>query len=376
MTMRLHRALPGRRCFGGLLVGLACLLAGNGCATTTYRATELPAKYAARPVDRLNTADLSRLTAYTVPSNQIGVGDLLEVAVFAGYSDSETHPNKVNVAADGTVDVPLIGPVPVEGLTPEEAQLAIREAAIARDVFRTPHVSVRVEEQRFNRIAVSGEVEEPQVVEVPRGNSTLLNAILAAGGLTEFASAEVTICRPALAANAPDALRGNPLRLTDNGNSVKLASYEEEEPGGRANSFDVNLVSASKEGTGVYTLDDGDVVHVKRRPERKVRVGGLVMAGGEFDMPPDEDVHLVDALTMAGGHSVQFADSVVVLRRMSETDEPVVIKGSIREAKRNKGNIRLQANDVVIVEDTPITMAFETFKSFFRFSVGSSIALF
>ena len=377
MTTRSYRASSVRRCLGGILLGLATLFAGNGCVGPTYRATELPPEYAAKPVDKLNTADLSKLVSHSVRSSQIGIGDLLEVTASAGYSNGETEPPKVyvNVAADGTADIPPIGPVRVDGLNPEEAQLAIADAARQRDVFRTPYISVRVEEQRVNKIAVSGQVVEPGVVEVPRGNSTLLSAILAAGGLTEDASAEVTISRPALAANTPDALRGNPLRLTGGGDSVVLASYEEERPE-QARTFEINLVSASKKGKGVYFLDDGDVVHVKKRPERKIRVGGLVKLPGEFDMPVDEDMYLADALTQAGDHDTMGADSVVVLRRMSGVEKPITIKASMRDAKRNKGNIRLQANDVVIVEETPVTLAIEALKSFFRFSIGSSMVLF
>lgn len=375
MTTRSHRTLPVRRCFGGMLAALACLVAANGCVTPTYQATELPAEIAAKPIDKLNTADLSRLTSFAVRSNQIGIGDLLEVTVYSSYGDGETKPSMVNVAGDGTADVPLIGPVQVDGMTPEEAQFAIGEAARQRDVFRTPYVSVRMEEQRMNKIAVSGAVKEPQIVEIPRGNSTLLNAIVAAGGLTEDASAEVTIRRPVLAANTPDAIRGNPLRLAGGDNSVVLASYEED-GGQRASTYEVNLVSASEDATGVFALDDGDVVHVKKRPDRKIRVGGLVKSPNEYDMPPDEDIYLVDALTMAGDHALQGADSVVVLRRVPGQVEPVTIKASIREAKRNQGNIRLQANDVVIVEETPVTIAYEVVKSFFRFSIGSSLALF
>ena len=377
MTTRSYRMLPVRGCFGGLFAVLLCLVAGNGCVTPTYQATELPPEYAAKPVDKLNRADLSRLTSHSVRSSQIGIGDLLEVAVYSGYGDDRTEPNKVNVAADGTADIPLIGPVQVNGMTPEESQYAIAEAARQRDVIRTPYVSVRVEEQRRVKVAVSGAVIEPSVVELPQGNSTLLNAILAAGGLAEDASPEVTIRRPVLAANAPDALRGNPLRLAGGGDSVVLASYEEETPSGdEATTFEINLVSATEEGTGVHLLADGDVVHVKRRPDRKIRVGGLVKIPGEIDIPPDEDIYLVEALTMAGDHTIQTADSVVVLRRVPGTPEPVTIKASIREAKRNEGNILLQANDVVIVEETPVTIAIETLKTFFRFSVGSSLALF
>jgi polysaccharide export outer membrane protein len=375
MTTISHRALTVRRCAGGLLVTLVALISAGGCVTTTYRASELPPEYIAKPIDRLNKADLSRLTSYSVRSNQIGIGDLLEIGVFSGYGANKIDPVKVNVAPDGTADVPLIGPVGLSGMTPDEASQAIEVAARQRDVFRTPHVFVRIEEQRKNRIYVSGAVNTQGVVEIPRGNSTLLSAILEAGGLTEDASPDVTIRRPALSQNIPDALRGNPLRLAGSGNSVVLASYDEG-PGEQAETIQVDLVSATQEGKGGYYLDDGDVVHVKKRPDRKIQVSGLVKSPGDFEMPPNEDLYLVNAVALAGGTSVQGADSVLVIRRVSGAEEPITIKASIREALKNHGNIRIQENDVVMVEETPVTMAFETLKTFFRFSVGSSLALF
>lgn len=375
MTTKSHRAAPVRRCVGGLLATLLAMLSAVGCVTATYRATELPLEYVAKPVDRLNKADLSRLTSCSVRSNQIGIGDFLEIQIFSGYGANKLDPVKVNVGPDGTAEVPLIGPVAVSGLTPDEASRAIEAAGRQREIFRTPNVSVKIDQQKMNKIAVSGAVMQQGVIEIPQGNSTLLNAILAAGGLTEYASATVTIRRPALSANMPDALRGNPLRLAGGGNSVVLASYDEPQ-GEEAETIEINLSEATKEGKGVFYLDDGDVVHVQKQPERKIQVSGLVKNPGDFELPPDEDLYLINALGLAGGASTTFADSVIVIRRVPGSDQPITIKASVREALMNRGNIRIQENDVVMIEETPVTMAFETLKTFFRFSVGSSLALF
>lgn len=375
MTTISHRTLPPWRCVAGVVMALLVAVGAGGCVTTTYRATELPPQFAAAPIDRLNRADLSRLTSYSVRSNQIGVGDLLSIEVFSGYGDSDLEPALVNVAPDGTADVPLIGKVPIDGMTPDEASEAICKAARERDVFRTPHVSVKMEEQKTNKIYVSGGVVKQGMVELPRGNSTLLAAILAAEGLSEDASPDVTIRRPAMSAKTPDALRGNPLRTAGGPNAVQLASYEEG-LGEQAETIEVDLVSASQNGDGGYYLADGDVVHVRRRPERKIQVTGLVTSPGEFDMPDNEDLYLENALAYAGGAKVQFADDVVITRRPLDGGEPITITASIREVRKNRGNIRIQENDVITVVETPVTIAFETLKTFFRFSVGSSLALF
>ena len=83
MTTISPRTLSLRQWFSAVFAAWFCLGAA-GCATTTYRATDLPLEYAAKPIDRLDKADLSRLTSYSVRSNQIGVGDLLEVGIPPG----------------------------------------------------------------------------------------------------------------------------------------------------------------------------------------------------------------------------------------------------------------------------------------------------
>ncbi len=257
MTARSHRALPVRQWFGGLWVAFACLFAGGGCAST-YQAEQLPPEYVAKRVDRFNNADPVRLASYSAQNNQIGTGDLLEVAVYSGFDGEKTEPDMVNVAADGTANVPLIGLVRVAGLTPDQAQRAIGQAAYERDIVRTPAVSVRIEE----------------------------------------------------------------------------------------------------------------------RPERKVQVSGLVKLPGEIEMPPNTDLRLASAVAMAGGKSEQLADTVLVIRQPPQGREPITIEASLRDVRRNRGNIVLQENDVVIVEESPVTIGFDLLQKFFRFSLGSSIALF
>ncbi len=257
MTARSHRALPARQWFGGLWVAFACLIAGGGCAST-YQAEKLPPEYVARRVDRFTNADPRRLASHSAQNNQIGTGDLIQVAVYSGYDGDKTEPDMVNVAADGRANVPLIGLVPVAGLTPDEAQRAIGQAAYEQDILRTPHVSVRIEE----------------------------------------------------------------------------------------------------------------------RPERKIQVSGLVKLPGEIEMPPNADLRLASAVAMAGGTSEQLADTVLVIRQPPQGRDPITIKASLRDVRRNRGNIVLQENDVVIVEETPVTVGFNLLQKFFRFSIGSSVALF
>ena len=103
---------------------------------------------------------------------------------------------------------------------------------------------------------------------------------------------------------------------------------------------------------------------------------GLVNRPGKIDLPPDQELYLLDALAMAGGRSSELADRVEILRHRSSTGEPVRIMASVREAKRNPdANIRLAPGDVISVEDTPITMLERMLRYFLRIGVSASVPI-
>ena len=90
-------------------------------------------------------------------------------------------------------------------------------------------------------------------------------------------------------------------------------------------------------------------------------------------MPFDRDLHLLDALAMAGGRTTAAADLVLIVRRVPHENRYVVIDASVRQAKRESAaNLRLAPNDVVSVEETPITFLSGAMRNFLRFgfSIG------
>jgi hypothetical protein len=68
---------------------------------------------------------------------------------------------------------------------------------------------------------------------------------------------------------------------------------------------------------------------------------------------------------------------VWVVRQVPGGEDSVRIVVSIRQAKRNAAaNVRLQAGDIVSVEQTPATFVFDLLRTFTRFGFGSSVPLF
>lgn len=117
---------------------------------------------------------------------RIGVDDRLQVSVWRNPELSVTVP----VRPDGRISVPLLGDVMAGGRAPQEVAADI-EARLATYV-RDPKVAVILVDLRshefISRVRVTGAVRQP--VSVPyRQGMTVLDAVLLAGGVTDFAAA-------------------------------------------------------------------------------------------------------------------------------------------------------------------------------------------
>lgn len=120
---------------------------------------------------------------------RIGVDDQVQVAVWRNPELSVSVP----VRPDGRISVPLIGDVMAGGRTPEEVARSIEERLAA--YVRDPKVAVILTELRshefISRVRVTGAVRNP--VSIPhRQGMTVLDAVLQAGGLNDFAAANRT----------------------------------------------------------------------------------------------------------------------------------------------------------------------------------------
>lgn len=121
----------------------------------------------------------------TNESYRIGVDDIVQVSVWRNPELGITVP----VRPDGKISVPLVGDVDAGGRTPDEVGKDIQEKLGA--FVRDPQVAVILTELRsheyLSRVRVTGAVRQP--VSLPfRPGMTVLDAVLAAGGLTEFAA--------------------------------------------------------------------------------------------------------------------------------------------------------------------------------------------
>lgn len=199
-----------------LAITAILLLALAGCASSPNRGT------AATPSE----------SSPTTSEYRIGVDDQIQVNVWRNPDLSVSVP----VRPDGMISVPLIGDIQAGGRTPAEVAAAV-EQKLAR-YMREPQATVIVTELRshefISRVRVTGAVQQP--VSLPyRQGMTVLDAVLEAGGLTEFASA----------------------------NKAKL--YRRGEGGSKVMSVDLGRILSRGDLQTNYYLMPGDIVSVPER---------------------------------------------------------------------------------------------------------------
>jgi polysaccharide export outer membrane protein len=121
---------------------------------------------------------------------RIGPFDTIAVAVF----NAPDLAREGMVDSTGTFPMPLIGPIQVAGLTPDQVGAQIADRLRGRYV-RNPQVTVAVREVRSRRLTVDGAVRQPGIYPII-GRMTLQQAIATARGADENARLdEVVIFR-------------------------------------------------------------------------------------------------------------------------------------------------------------------------------------
>lgn len=168
-----------------------------------------PALDANTPVNPPVTITTDRSILFPGPRDlYLGVQDLLTVHLYEHLDYAPT----VRVSLDGSIELPLIGTVHVDGLTLHEAQTLIAQRLIDAGMYRSPQVSIQVMESPNQTATVSGElhgivpiVGERRLLDVlsavGSGNlsPTATTVVVGGGGLPPTASHVITINRPGVA---------------------------------------------------------------------------------------------------------------------------------------------------------------------------------
>jgi polysaccharide export outer membrane protein len=102
----------------------------------------------------------------------------------------------VRVSIDGSIQLPLIGILHVEGLTLHQAEDLIAQRLTSSGMYRNPQVILQVNEAPNQAVTLTGEMHG--VIPIA-GTKRLYDVLSAAGGLPATASHTITIDRPGVA---------------------------------------------------------------------------------------------------------------------------------------------------------------------------------
>jgi polysaccharide export outer membrane protein len=347
----------------------------TGCAADKehkYTTHDVPAALLADPWKPACNADLSS-TVVRRPPRKIERGDTVEVVLASGLKSSEMTKITTTVGDDGTVALPLIGRVPIDGQPLESAGDAVVQACHETGVKRPPFVQVTLQQPRQNRITVLGAVDRPGSCTVPRDNCDLVTVLAAAGGLSREAGEKIVIRRE------PRPKPGTSRRRASMEGEIQQTAASDS-PEGDDRQWPLRIhqeldLTMPADQLPLVELRDGDVVVVERRDPPSVLVTGMVRRPGRYLFPIGQDYRLLDALAEAGGIENKVVDTVVVCRHVPNEHKTALIQVSLHEATREPdNNIRMMPGDIVSVEPTPKALMKDVIK-YVGIAMGTAIGI-
>jgi polysaccharide biosynthesis/export protein len=119
---------------------------------------------------------MEQMAADPPPKETLVPGDVVDVKFF--YTP-ELNENQQMIRPDGTITLQLVGKVMAQGKTPVELKHELVQLFTPH--LKKPAVEVIVRTKNDRKVYVSGEVNNPGIVEIP-GELTALEAINKAGG--------------------------------------------------------------------------------------------------------------------------------------------------------------------------------------------------
>ena len=402
----------GRRL--ALVLGVALFLGGApGCAALTNPVADavpvrhVPPEFLAVPRDAEQTIPLTLLGQQRPATYLLAPGDVLGVYV-EGFLGEKNQPLPFHVAPlvqfrdqrrlppalgyplvvqdDGTVVLPLVGPVAVRGITVAQATMAIRKAYVDKQLLkpeadrvlvslldeRQQHVVVFREEAANLLIGPEGVTSGSKRgtghdVDLPAYENDVLHALSRTGGLPGLdAYNEIVIFRNCFQDGAErEAIRKGLETRSPQG----LSS-----PGVQAIHIPLRLppgVPLPIRPEDVV-LRTGDVVYLEGR-ERDVFYTAGLLPPGAHSLPRDHDLDVIAAISQVHGPLVNGAFAVsnlsgaliapgignpspsllVVVRRTPHGGQLPILVDLDRALRDPRERILVQAGDVLLLQEKP-----------------------
>jgi len=241
----------------------------------------------------------------------VGAGDILHIQSF----QHDEISGDFMVEDDGSITFPLLGKVPVAGLTATAVAAKI-ERLLEKDYYVDVQVQTEIKRYRSRPVTVLGEVQNPGTYYL-EGPATLAQIVAEAGGLKSSAGTTVEVRRQE--------------RDPESGDMVQ-----------RVYTFPADHMVSGRDSD--IEIRAGDIVWVSTK--QLCFVTGEVAHPGQYELHPE--MTLMQAITQAGGLG-KFASQEVEIHRGTGGEKTILRfdLGKIRKGKQRDPLI--QADDVIIV---------------------------
>lgn len=249
-------------------------------------------------------------------SYTIGPGDLLTISVFEVPELNIT----VRVSEDGTITLPLLGNIKVEGLTRFELERRLA-GLLEKSYLKNAQVTIFIKEYQSKKVSIIGAVKNPGNYELI-GKQTLLQILSLAGGLTEESTDRIIVIR--------------------------------QYPDGKSKSLMIDLEELMIKGNPKLNIpiSSGDIINVPAERFSDIYVFGQVTKPGHIKMKKNSQMTLLRAIAQAGGFTDRARKSGIIIKRMVNNKE-IKIKVNVKKILRGKKpDIILKPHDVVFVPES------------------------
>ncbi|TWU33395.1 Polysaccharide biosynthesis/export protein [Novipirellula artificiosorum] len=388
----------------------------TGCTALTQPingvpANRLPNTFFAEPKNDLVPVDISLLSLEPPRDYQISGGDILGVYIEGVLpfnppnappepppvnfpdADSTLPPSigyPIAVQDDGTLALPLIEPLDVEGLTLEQIREAIRDAYIEEEILRPekarPIVTI-IKERTYDVIVVredggnlltqniaadyirgtSDKSASGAMIQLPAYQNDVLHALVETGGLPGLnAKNEVKVLRASEADQRKRSQFMQQFYAQQRAAMLDPCACPPELPD---DPTILRIPLRLKPGIipnitpDQVTLQDGDIVYIESRETEVFYTGGL-LPGGEFPLPRDYDLDVLGAMAIAGqgvGSTTNSGGAGGILGRGSSAIPPGRVY--ILRKTRCNGQVAIEVDLTKAINDPksrPLIMAGDT----------------
>ncbi len=263
---------------------------------------------------------------------RLGFGDVLTIHIFGATDFGPV----VKVTADGTVQLPLVGTIPVAGLTVEEVEDRIAQRLIAAGMFKNPQVLVELTAAVNQFATITGEIHAV----VPLIGVRRLFDVLAA------AAPGLGSSSPTVNANISSGVLGGSGAAWPSSASHVITIFRQ----GLAEPIVVNI------GTDPAKVREANIVILPHDLIVISKVGVVYVVGafakqGAIPLDQNTPLTLMQATALSGGAGFEGRyEDLRIIR--TEGLQRTVVKVDIKRIEHGKDpDPILQADDIVFLPD-------------------------